>query len=137
MRGFILASSLALVILVAGYMTITSSSYESISQLSRYRKPTMVTLRASIESTRIIPEKNLILFVLQGKKGNRVYAFYELSRFISQYGAPPSHSIVDQEVVIRGTFYPAKVGNVMGKLEIEEILQGCHKAYEAPPATGG
>ena len=97
----------------------------------------MVTLRASIESMRIIPEENLILFVLQDKNGNKIHAFYELSKFISQYGAPPSHSVMNQEIVIRGVFYPLKVGNVMGKLEIREILQGCHKAYEAPPATGG
>ncbi len=137
MRGVMLAASIALIVLLVGYMAITSSSYEQISQLSRYRKPTMVTIRALVADIKTLPEKDLILFILQDENGSKIYAFYGLTRFISQYGAPPSHSTVEQEVIIRGMFYPERMGDVLGKMEIREILQGCHKAYEAPPATGG
>lgn len=138
MKGIILASSMALMVILVGYMAITSSSYESISQLSGYRRPAKVTVRGKVADIKTFPEKDLLLFILQDDNGSEtVYAFYGLKRFISQYGAPPSHSTVDQDVVLKGTFYPDRMGEVLGRLEIEEILQGCHKAYEAPPATGG
>ncbi len=137
MKGVILAASIALVVLLVGYLAITSSSYEQVSQLSKYTKPTVVTVRALVADIETLPEKDLILFVLKDENGSKIYAFYGLTRFISQYGAPPSHSTVEQEVIMRGTFYPKKMGDVLGRMEIKEILQGCHKAYEAPPATGG
>lgn len=139
MKGIIFASSMALMVVLVGYMAITSSSYDSISQLSRYGRPAKVTVRAKVTDMKMFPEKDLLLFVLQDDNSSKlmVYANYGLERFISQYGAPPSHYTVEQEVILKGTFYPERVGNVLGRLEIEEILQGCHRAYEAPPATGG
>ncbi len=137
MKGLILAAAVALVILLVGYMAITSSSYESVSQLARYSRPTVVTVRARVADIKTLPDRDLIVFVLEDDNGSRVLALYRLTRFISQYGAPPSHSTVEQEVVMRGVFYPSRSGNAIGRLEIREILQGCHRAYEAPPATGG
>ncbi len=137
MKVVILAGAILLVILIVGYMAITSSSYTEISDLTKFSRPTVVTVRGFVTDTKLLPERDLVVFVLEDENGNVVYATYILSKFISQYGAPPSHSTVEQEVVMKGTFYPGKQGKVLGRLEIQEILQGCHKAYEAPPATGG
>ncbi len=138
MRALALAASAAVLLALVGYAAVASSSYVDVGELAEYRRPTAVTVRARLVDTEIEPERDLLVFVLGDDEGNAVRAVYNLTKFLGQYGAPPSHRTVDQEIVIRGVFYPAGEGEgVLGEIEIEQILQGCHRAYDAPPATGG
>ncbi len=135
-KGLYVAAGILVMMVLIGYLAITSSSYVDVSELKSYRDGSVVAVKGRVADTKLNPENDLVIFVLEGEDGSQLYATYSLSKFISQYGAPPGHSTVEQNVVMKGVYHPRPQGRVLGYMDIQEILQGCHKAYEAPPATG-
>ncbi len=135
-KEIVLAVAIFLVMLVIGYFAATSSSYVDVSELKGYKSGAVVTVKGRVIDTQLRPEKDLVIFVLEGRNGLQLYATYSLSKFVRLYGAPPGHKNVEENVVMKGVYHPSPHGNLLGYLEVQEILQGCHKAYEAPPARG-
>ncbi len=135
-KGLLAAAGILAVMVVIGYLAISSSSYVDVSELKSYRDGSVVTVKGRVADTVLRPETDLVIFILEGEDGSQLYATYSLSKFISQYGAPPGHNTVEQNVVMKGVYHPSPRGKILGYMDIQEILQGCHKAYEAPPATG-
>ena len=125
--------ALAVVVLAMGIIAATGSSYISIDELSKYTKPRAVTVQGEVADITIDPQNDLIVFTLRGSSGLIVHALYSLSKFQTLYGGLPSHTTVESEIVVRGVYYPQRQGNILGYIEVQDILQGCHKAYEAPP----
>ncbi len=122
-------------ILILGYIVTSSSSYVEVDQLSSYSRDSFVSVRAKVADVEIFSKKNRIVFVLEGSKW-LVNASYSLNKFVDQYGGMPTHSMVGQEMVVRGVFHPLRKGRFLGWIDVSSILRGCHKAYESPPAEG-
>lgn len=130
------AGLLAAIMVSVGVLATTSSGYVDVSELAGYEEPVTVMVKGRVTNVELRPHDDLVVFTLQGEGGFILEAYYSLSRFQRLYGGPPSHVAIDEEVVLRGVFYPAKQGRLVGYLEVTDILQGCHGAYGAPPVSG-
>jgi len=131
----IIAIAFTAIMIIIGYLAASSSSYVDVSELSRYTKPETVIVKGKVVNTIIDSSTDTLIFVLQGKDGSLLEAYYSLSKFQSLYGGLPSHQTVAEEIIMKGIFHPKNQGKLLGYMDILEILQGCHKAYEAPPVS--
>ena len=140
MRKTALAAVLAFLAVIAAvsYMSLSTTSYLDVSDLKNLKTQTSVTVKGRVADTIIDARHDLVVFLLEGRDGSLVAATYKLSDFEKLYGGLPTHRRVEEEIVVKGVFKPGGASSrFLGTIEINEILEGCHKAYEAPPATSG
>ncbi|RLG47469.1 MAG: hypothetical protein DRO06_02780 [Thermoproteota archaeon] len=131
-RKAIVVGLVALGVGVLSLASAASGGYVDVSRLRGMTSKTRVVVTGRVVDTLMNASTDTLAFVMEGEDGFRIVAVYSLSRFIQEYGAPPSHTTVKEQVVMSGVYDPAT-----RTLSIEKILQGCHSAYEAPPAEVG
>ncbi len=130
-RYALAAIVVAAVVLVIGYVSLTSSRYITVDDLARLDRRATVIVEGRVENIVIDEAKDEIVFVLIGEKtGFKVNAIYPLYRFKAEYGGlPEMGKNVEPKVVMEGVYDPAS-----RTLQVTRIIEGCHKAYEEPPA---
>ena len=131
--------ALALVLLagigIAGYVAVRGSGYMDVSDLAGIARETRVTVEGTIVDYMVLKDQGEIVFVLEGRDGSKVLAYFSLDRFIGIHGRAPGDWMLGQEIVVQGVFYPGSVPGALGYIDVSELLKGCHTAYEAPTAS--
>ncbi len=131
--------ALALVLLagigIAGYVAVRGSGYMDVSDLAGITRETRVTVEGTIVDYKVLKDQGEIMFVLEGRDGSKVLAYFSLDRFIGIHGRAPGDWMLGQEIVVQGVFYPGGVPGALGYIDVSELLKGCHTAYEAPTAS--
>ncbi len=126
---------MAAIMVGIGYMAASMGGYKDVSDLARLKEPALVTVKGVIADYRADPDKDSVVFLLQGEDGSTITAEFSYQRFVNMHGRAPGPWILGQEIVVKGVFYPERQGNMLGYMDISEMLKGCHESYQAPPAT--
>ena len=128
-RYILLSLGLLAVFGIIGYYASASSSYIDVSELVKM-KPGTYIVRGDVVNwtvTTVNGQKFLVL-QLEGKKGDRIIAMVPVSYIEQKYGPLSQVVITKGEMVVKGR-WDGKV------LHVQEILKGCHSAYNQPPVS--
>ncbi|MEB3806446.1 MAG: hypothetical protein GSR73_02915 [Desulfurococcales archaeon] len=129
-----------LVILLIGVVMIATAiivfsggeeGYRSVSSLAGADRPVRVTIEGTVTDYWITRDNKQVVFVLSDGKAS-IIAYYSLEEFIGLHGRKPGDWMIGQQVVVQGTFYPHRMGEYLGYIEISQMLKGCHEGYKAP-----
>ncbi len=128
-RYILLSLGLLAVFGIIGYYASASSSYIDVSELVKM-KPGTYIVRGDVVNwtvTTVNGQKFLVL-QLEGKKGDRIIAMVPVSYIEQKYGPLSQVVITKGEMVVKGR-WDGKI------LHVQEILKGCHSAYNQPPVS--
>jgi len=116
--------SLLALFAVVGFYAGASSSYTDVSDLVKSRPGTYL-VRGDVVKWTVTPDRQLLVLYLKGKDGSTIEADVPVSYIEKKYGPLSQVIITNGEMVVKG-YWDGKV------LHVEEILKGCHSAYEQP-----
>ncbi|BAA78961.2 hypothetical protein APE_0052.1 [Aeropyrum pernix K1] len=167
LRTIAIAAVLALVFIAIGAYAIYTSEYSDVSTLQSVTRASRVTVQAGVAylgygtATVIYGGKTYTLeargaygilmptdgsgssyafFVMEGEKGYKVAALYELDSFTARYGGSP---VFEDTVVVDGVYRPGEElvlltpagEESLPVVTVNAILKGCHAAYDSEKAV--
>jgi len=130
LRALAIALALISVIAVIGLTSLNKGAL-SVDELYRVKTRQVVTVEGNLSNILVDKDKDVIVFVLRGEE-RAVEAVYSLSKFLKVYGMLPHSVERGTRLVVRGVYDP-----VEGVIYVQEIMRGCHSAYEQPPVVAG
>lgn len=128
-RYLLLSVGLLVIFGAVGYYASASSSYIDVSQLVKMRPGTYMVRGDVVDWTvTTINGQKFLVLRLEGKKGDTITAIVPVSYIERKYGPLSQVVITKGEMVVKGRWD----GRI---LHIQEILKGCHSAYNQPPVS--
>jgi hypothetical protein len=132
-----LAAIMAVGLALIGVYAVKSSSYMDVSDLvSKYSgvdQPVRVTVRGKLVEGPLLKmgenNERLLVIVLEGERGDRIVVLADATAIERRYGPIQYLRWDPSNIVVEGVYHPDT-----RTLEVINILQGCHSAYEQTPA---
>jgi len=123
-RYLLMSVGLFVVFALVGYYATTSSSYTDVSDLVKM-KPGVYLVRGDVVRWWVTQDREYLIIELAGKRGDQVTAKVPVSYIEKKYGPLSQVIITNGEMVVKG-YWDGRV------LHVQDILKGCHSAYQQP-----
>ncbi len=127
LRYLLMSVGLFAVFALVGLYASASSSYTDVSQLIHMRPGTYL-VRGDVVRWWVTPDRQFLVLILKGKEGGQITAQVPVSYIEKKYGPLSQVIITKGEMVVKG-YWDGKV------LHVQEILKGCHSAYQQPAVS--
>ncbi len=114
-----------LLFLIIGYLSISSTTYLSVSDLKKFKEPTRVVVMGNVSKGSVFFKERLEFVITDGKNSVKVVypAWIQLDN-VSGYG----------KVVVEGVYYPdintIKAERIQTKCPSKEEIERYKKVYE-------
>ena len=127
LRYLIMSVGLFAVFALVGLYAASSSTYTDVSDLV-HMKPGTYLVRGDVVRWTVTQDRQYLVLVLAGKNGDQIIAQVPVSYIEKKYGPLSQVIITNGEMVVKG-YWDGKV------LHVQEILKGCHSAYQQPAVS--